>query len=132
MTDLSTGRSCFLCGRKLAADEDGHAYLEPQIDERGRSVLAAVLWSHVECHEAVVVANKQRYRREPIQVHYSMDDCDQYQRAVLKIVHLARSGCGVREIGRLLGVNKNRVMRVLQSWRKLDPIPVSQSLPLNW
>jgi transposase-like protein len=45
---------------------------------------------------------------------------------------LARSGCGVREIGRLLGVNKNRVMRVLQSWRKLDPIPVSQSLPLNW
>lgn len=132
MTDLSTGRSCFLCGRKLTADEDGHAYLEPQIDERGRGVLAAVLWSHVECHKAVVIANCQRYRRKPIQVRYTLDDCDEYQRAVLKIVYLSRLGHGVREIARLLGINKNGVTRTLQCWRALSPEPVSQSLPADW
>jgi hypothetical protein len=134
MTDLSTGqeRVCFLCGRKLDANEDGHAYLEPQIDERGRHVLGVVLWVHVECHRVVVLKNRQRYRCEQAQFHYTSDDCDAYQRTVLKIVQLSRQGRGVREIARLLSINKNRVTRTLQCWRALSPIPVSQSLPINW
>ena len=126
MTDM-----CWLCGKPIGRDANGVSYCSAAHAASFMSKVYALtglipaIWVHEDCNRKVVSANVQRYSRQN-------GDGEKYARVVLKIVSLSRLGHGVRQIGRELGINKNRVTRTLQCWRALDPISVSQSLPEDW